>query len=53
MHIVKEENTLLEYILKYIEPNRKKAKNLLSNKSILINNKNNWAKSTFRSFYVA
>ncbi len=40
MHIVKEENTLLEYILKYIEPNRKKAKNLLSNKSILINNKN-------------
>ena len=40
MHIVKEESTLLEYILKYIEPNRKKAKNLLSNKSIQINNKN-------------
>ena len=40
MHKVKEESTLLEYILKYIEPNRKKAKNLLSNKSILINNKN-------------
>lgn len=40
MHIVKEESTLLKYILKYIEPNRKKAKNLLSNKSILINNKN-------------
>ena len=40
MHKVKEESTLLKYILKYIEPNRKKAKNLLSNKSILINNKN-------------
>ena len=40
MHKVKEESKLLEYILKYIEPNRKKAKNLLSNKSILINNKN-------------
>lgn len=40
MYIVKEKNTLLEYILKYIEPNRKKAKNLLSNKAILINNKN-------------
>ena len=40
MHKVKEESTLLEYILKYIEPNRKKAKNLLYNKSILINNKN-------------
>lgn len=40
MYIVKEENTLLEYILKYIEPNRKKAKKLLSNKLILINNKN-------------
>lgn len=40
MYNVKEENTLLEYILKYIEPNRKKAKNLLSNKSIFINNKN-------------
>jgi len=40
MHVVKEESTLLKYILKYIEPNRKKAKNLLSNKSILINNKN-------------
>lgn len=39
MHNVKEESTLLEYILKYIEPNRKKAKNLLYNKSILINNK--------------
>lgn len=40
MHIVKEESTLLEYILKYIEPNRKKAKTLLSNKAIIINNKN-------------
>ena len=40
MYIVKEESTLLEYILKYIEPNRKKAKKMLSNKSILINNKN-------------
>ena len=40
MHIAKEESTLLEYILKHIEPNRKKAKNLLSNKAILINNKN-------------
>lgn len=40
MYIVKEKSTLLEYILKYIEPNRKKAKNLLSNKSIFINNKN-------------
>lgn len=40
MYIVKEESTLLEYILKHIETNRKKAKNLLSNKSILINNKN-------------
>lgn len=40
MYIVKEEKELLEYILKYIEPNRKKAKNLLSNKSILINGKN-------------
>lgn len=40
MHTVKEESTLLKYILKYIEPNRKKAKKLLSNKVILINNKN-------------
>lgn len=40
MHIVKENSTLLEYILKYIEPNRKKAKQLLSNKAIIINNKN-------------
>jgi len=40
MYIVKEESTLLEYILKYIEPNRKKTKSLLSNKAILINNKN-------------
>ena len=39
MHIVKEENTLLEYILKYIEQNRKRAKMLLSNKAILVNNK--------------
>lgn len=40
MYTVKEECFLLEYILKHIEPNRKKAKNLLSNKSIFINNKN-------------
>ena len=38
--IVKEDSTLLEYILKYIEPNRKKAKTYLTNKLIYINNKN-------------
>mgnify|MGYP001087026228 CR=1 FL=1 len=40
MYIAKEDSTLLTYILKYIEPNRKKAKKLLSNKAILINHKN-------------
>lgn len=40
MYKVKEESTLLEYILHYIEPNRKKAKRLLSNQVIFLNKKN-------------
>lgn len=40
MYTVKENSTLLEYILKYIEPHRKKAKTLLTNKVIFVNNKN-------------
>lgn len=34
-----EELPLLEYILKYIEPNKKKAKVLLASKTIFVNNK--------------
>lgn len=40
MYTVKENSLLLEYILKYIEPNRKKAKAFLKNKSIFVNHKN-------------